>query len=263
MPTQPRVLITGASSGIGAVYADRFAKRGHPLLLVARDKARLDALAKRLAAETGVSVEVAPADLSDRAQLQGIERRIVEDASIGVLVNNAGVAAKGPLLEVDADHLEQVVAINVLAPTRLASVAARAFVARGGGAIINICSVLALNPERTNGVYAGSKSFLLSFTQALHEEGRDRGLKLQAVLPGLTRTEIMDRVGKDINTFPPSVLMEVGDLVDAALVGFDRGELVTIPSLPEKADWTSFEAARQKLFPNLSRNKPAERYRLA
>jgi short-subunit dehydrogenase len=262
-PTKPAALVTGASSGIGAVYADRLAKRGHPLVLVARDKARLEALADRLRGETGVGVEVAPADLLSKTDLAHVERRIAEDASIGLLVNNAGVATRGTFLESDPDELERVVGLNVLAPTRLAAAAAKSFIARGGGAIINICSVLALAPERTNGAYGGSKSYLLNLSQALHAEAGARGLKVQAVLPGLTRTEIFDRVGRDMNALDQSRIMEVGDLVDAALAGFDRGELVTIPSLPEEGDWKAFESARLKLGPNLSRNRSADRYRLA
>lgn len=262
MSTKDTVLITGASTGIGAVYADRFARRGHNLILVARDFQNLEALANRLWDETGVNVAIEVADLTHRPELERIERLFASDPHIGVLVNNAGMAVSKPIIGSTPDDFEKMIDLNVKAATRLAIAAANAFVARGGGSLINVASVLGIAPEVTNPVYGGSKAFLLNFSQALHTEAGNRGLRVQAVLPGATRTEIWERSGGDINKLDPAHLMEVDDLVDAALAGFDAGELVTIPSLPEVADWQAFEAARMKLLPNLSRNAPAARYQV-
>jgi short-subunit dehydrogenase len=263
MSNKSTVLITGASTGIGAVYADRFAKRGHNLIIVARDFERLELLANRLWAETGVNVEVEVADLTNKVDLLRIEERLRTDRNIDILVNNAGMGAFGPVVNADPDKLETVIDLNVTAAVRLATAAATAFARRGHGSIINLSSVLALAPERTNPVYGGSKAFLLNFSQALAHQAEEVGVHVQVVLPGATRTEIWSRGGVDINAFDQAMVMDVHDLVDAALVGFDAGESVTIPSLPDVKDWRAFEAARLKLAPNLSRNRPAARYRVA
>lgn len=253
-------LITGASSGIGATYADRLAQRGHDLLLVARDTARLEALARRLARESGRRVDILAADLTDPAALRRVEARLRGDAAIGMLVNNAGMAVSGTLAEADPDQLERMVLLNALAPMRLAAAAVPAFLARGGGTIINIASVLALAPEQFNGVYSATKGFMLNLTQSMQTEAGDR-LRIQAVLPGATRTEIWGRAGVDMDRMPAAVLMDVGEMVDAALAGLDMGEAVTIPALPETADWDRFTAARLAMGPNLSRDHAAARYR--
>lgn len=254
------VLITGASTGIGAVYADRFARRGHNLILVARDFQKLEGVANRIWEAHGVNVAIEVADLTSRPDVERIEQLIASDRQIGVLVNNAGMAVSKPIIGSTPDDFQKMVDLNVTAATRLAIAAANAFVARGGGSLINVASVLGIAPEITNPVYGGSKAFLLNFSQALYAEAGNRGLRVQAVLPGATRTEIWDRSGGDITKLDPARLMEVDDLVDAALAGFDAGELVTIPSLPDVADWNAFEAARVRLLPNLSRNAPATRY---
>ncbi|RYD95721.1 MAG: SDR family oxidoreductase [Sphingomonadales bacterium] len=260
MSTKDTVLITGASTGIGAVYADRFAKRGHNLVLVARDFQRLETLASRLWEAHGVNVAIEVADLTNRSQLQRIEQLIASDPHIGVLVNNAGMAVSKPIIGSTPDDFQALIDLNVTAATRLGIVAANAFVKRGGGAIINLSSVLGVAHEIGGGVYSGSKAFVLSFSRALLNEAGARGLKVQAVLPGATRTEIWERSGRALETLDPAILMDVHDMVDAALAGFDAGEVVTIPALPEVADWQAFEAARLKLLPNLSRNAPAARY---
>ncbi|MEI9964579.1 MAG: SDR family NAD(P)-dependent oxidoreductase [Caulobacteraceae bacterium] len=262
MSIQPAstALVTGASTGIGAVYADRLARRGHDLILVARDTARLNALAERLRAETGVKAEVATADLADRADLARIEARLRDDPAIGILVNNAGVAAVGPVAGGEIERMQAIVDVNITAAMRLAAAAATAFAARGAGVIVNLSSVLALAPEISNGVYSGSKAFVLSLTQALRQEVEGKGVRVQAVLPGATRTEIWERSGGSVDRFPASMVMEAGDLVDAALAGLDAGEDVTIPSMPDAADWAAYDAMRQSLRPNLSRDRPAERY---
>lgn len=254
-------LVTGASSGIGALYADRLARRGHDLILVARNRERLEGLARKLADETGRSVEIVVADLGDKAGLRQIETLLKTDASITALVNNAGVGATAPLLGADVDAMERMIDLNVTALTRLSYAAAPGFVARGQGAIINIASIVAIGPEVLNGVYGGTKSFVLAFSQSLHHELADRGVRIQAVLPGATATDFWDVAGTPVEHLPGEIVMKATDLVDAALAGFDLGELVTIPSLPEKADWDAYEAARQKMLPNLSRAEPADRYR--
>ena len=254
-------LITGASAGIGATYANRLARRGFDLLLVARDRERLEQLAAELRGAAGVRVEVLRADLTRTDELRAVETRLRNDPSISLLVNNAGITAPRLLATADPDRLEAAVALNITALTRLAAAAAASFVTRKHGTIINLASVLALAPELTSAVYAGSKAYVVAFTQALHQEAHASGVRVQAVLPGLTRTEIWERSGVDVNTLPQEKLMHVDELVDAALAGLDQGELITIPSLPDAADWSAFEAARHKLGPNLSHRHAAARYR--
>jgi short-subunit dehydrogenase len=254
-------LITGASTGIGAVYADRLAHRGHDLILVARDTARMEAVAKRLRAETGRTVEVLPADLTVRADTAKLENRLANDPSITVLVNNAGISLNGGLLENGAAELEKLIAGNITAPTLLAAAASKAFVRRKAGTIINIASVLALAPEMLGGVYSGSKAHLLNLTLNLALEVKESGVRVQAVLPGATRTEIWERSGKDVDALLPGMVMDAGDLVDAALVGLDKGEVVTIPPLADERQWIAYNDARLALAPNLSRRDVAVRYR--
>lgn len=256
-------LITGASTGIGAIYADRLAHRGYDLVLVARDVARLEALATRLRAEAGVRVEVLAADLSDRALLAKVEARIADDETLTLLVNNAGISLEGTLIDTPVATIEQLIAINVNAPTLLAGAAVRAFAPRGKGGIINLSSVLALAPEMFDGTYSATKAFLLNLTQGLAKEVGDKGIRVQAVLPGATRTEIWARSGKDIDSFPAEWVMDAGDLVDAALLGFDRGETVTIPPLADEGKWQAMQAARRAMAAELSRREVAPRYRAA
>ena len=256
-------LITGASSGIGAAYADRLAKRGYDLVVVARNEQRLNALARRLAAETGVKVDVLTADLTSRADVRRLEQRLRSDTSVTLLVNNAGIGTRKPVLDEDIDWLEGVIELNVVTAHRLAVAAAQVFAARGRGGIINLSSIAVLHPEHTTATYTASKAFVLNMTQSLHAEAGPKGVKLQVVLPGATRTEFFNRFGVSIDSrFPPERIMDPTDLVDAALAGFDQGELVTIPSLPNVKDWENFVAARLALEPNLSYSKPAARYGL-
>ena len=254
-------LITGASTGIGATYADRLARRGHDLVLVARDQARLDALAARLRAETGVKIDVVKADLTDKADLAVVERRLASDPSITLLVNNAGAASNGAFAGQDVERTQGLIDLNITALTRLTAAVAPAFVARGQGAIINLSSVLALVHEFGMPVYNATKAYVLLLTRALQQELGPQGVYVQAVLPAATRTEIWERAGSDLSALPPGSVMEVGDLVDAALVGFDRRELITIPPLADESQWQAFEAARLAMLPNLRADKPAERYR--
>jgi uncharacterized protein len=251
-------LITGASGGIGAVYADRLAKRGYDLVLVARDRAKMEALASRLQG-TGSSVEILGADLTKSEDLVTVETRLAA-ADVTLLVNNAGMSLNGSLLENGGAEISKIVALNITAPARLAAAATKTFVAKGQGAVINIASVLALAPERYDGIYSGSKSFLVNLSQSMTAHYADKGLYTQAVLPGATRTELWERSGKDINSFPIEMLMEVEDLVDAALAGFDRREPITIPPLPDDAPWMAIQQARLSMAPNLSRRDVAARY---
>ncbi|SPC23863.1 SDR family NAD(P)-dependent oxidoreductase [Cupriavidus taiwanensis] len=256
-------VITGASSGIGAIYADRLARRGHDLILVARNRSRLVELARRISDDTGRSVEIVTADLGQAADVRRIEALLRGDASITALVNNAGIGAAAPLLVSDVDKMQAMIELNVTALTRLTYAVAPAFVTRGQGTIINIASIVAVAPELLNGVYGGSKAFVLAFTQSLQHELAGKGVRVQAVLPGATRTEFWDTAGHSVDNLPQDIVMSGDDLVDAALAGLDQGEVITVPSLPDDADWKAFEAARAALGANLSRNQPAARYGVA
>ncbi|WP_033570663.1 SDR family NAD(P)-dependent oxidoreductase [Dickeya undicola] len=260
MNTTPAVLITGASSGIGAVYAERFARRGHDLVLVARDRSRMDTLAVRLRQDYGVTVDVLPADLTQPDELATVETRLREDNHIGILVNNAGMNIGGRFLEQATDDIERLVALNTTALVRLASAVAPRLAAAGAGAIINIGSVVGLAPEFGLTVYGATKAFVLFLSQGLCLELAPKGIYVQAVLPAATRTEIWERSGTDINTLPS--VMEVEELVDAALVGFDRREPVTIPPLHDAGQWETYQHTRQAMLPGFSQAHAAARYQL-
>jgi short-subunit dehydrogenase len=261
MTSNSTVLITGASTGIGAIYADRFARRGHDLVLVARDQARLETLAARLRKETGAAVDILAADLTKPGDLGAVEARLREDARIDTLINNAGAALSGQFIDQPTDDVARLVTLNTTALVRLASAIAPRLVQAGKGAIVNIGSVVGLAPEFGMSVYGATKAFVLFLSQGLSLELSPKGVYVQAVLPAGTRTEIWERAGIDINAMPE--LMAVDELVDAALAGFDRRELVTIPPLHDAARWEVLNSARQTLIADIRQAHVAERYRSA
>jgi short-subunit dehydrogenase len=253
-------LITGASTGIGAIYADRLAKRGYDLILVARNKSRLNVLAERLQKETGRTVKVQVADLNDKADLRRVEETLKTDSAITLLLNNAGVGSVAPLLQSDVDKMEDMIALNVTALTRLTYAAVPAFVSRGKGTVINIASVVGISPETLNGVYGATKSYVIGFTHSLQHELAEKGIRIQAVLPGATATEFWDVAGYAHSNLPKEIVMSADDLVDAALVGFDQGEVVTIPPLQDGNEWATWEAARKAMSTHLANRTPGARY---
>ncbi|AJC22803.1 SDR family NAD(P)-dependent oxidoreductase [Pandoraea pulmonicola] len=259
-PTPGTALITGASSGIGAVYADRLARRGHDLILVARNTARLRDVAQRLRAQTGRQVDILGADLATRDGQAAVEARLRADADIDVLVNNAGFGAVAPLLDADVEQMSAMIDVNVTALTRLTYAAVPGFVARGRGTVVNIASIVAIAPELLNGVYGATKAYVLAFTQSLQHELADKGVRVQAVLPGPTITEFWEVAGKSHEALPQTWLMSSQDLVDASLAGLDQGEIVTIPPLQDGEDWTAHEASRRALSQKLAHGTPGARY---
>lgn len=258
--SQGTAVITGASSGIGAIYADRLAKRGYDLILVARNEGRLKDVAKRITSETGRSVTIFPADLNDKASLTKVESVLKENPSITMLVNNAGFGAVGSLLQADVDKMEEMIDLNVTALTRLAYAAAPAFVSRGKGTIINISSVVGIAAEMLNGVYGATKAYVLALGHSLQHDLADKGVRIQTVLPGATATEFWDIAGYPHHNMPSSIVMPAEAMVDASLVGLDNGELVTIPGLQDGDEWTKFEANRKSISTKFGNSVPAPRY---
>jgi uncharacterized protein len=252
-------LITGASTGIGAVYADRLAKRGYDLILVARSREKLSEVAAQLK-PTGRSIETMAADLTKKEDVQRVAERLTTDPTITVLVNNAGLGSAGTLLDSNIDDLESMIYLNVTALTRLALAVLPGFLTRKNGLLINIASVVALAPELLNGTYSGTKAYVVNFTQSLQKEVEGMGITVQAVLPGATATPFWAKAGRPVEQLPSEIVMSAEDMVDASFAGLDQHEVITIPALSDIADWEKFEAARKALGPNLSRQKPAARY---
>jgi len=259
--SRPKALITGASTGIGKAYAQKLARRGYDLVLVARDEARLEQLAAELKKD-GAASEVLAADLTKSQDVARVEQKLEGDAAISFLVNNAGIATVEPQLKTSVETIDRLISLNVTAATRLALAAGRAFAAKKSGTIVNMASAVAINPERFNAVYSGSKAFLLALSQALTKELNENGVTIQTVCPGAVRTEIWERAGVDLDArIPAERIMDVDELVDAALKGLELGERITIPSLPDAQDLADAENARLKMGPNLSWAHPAARYR--
>jgi uncharacterized protein len=250
MSTSPRkiAVVTGASSGIGAVYADRLAQRGYDLVLVARRADRLQALAATIAKAHGVNVEPCIADLATEAGQASVEQILANNPAVSVLVNNAGIARLAPIGGGSLQDSLSQIALNIQALTRLAQAALPAMKARNEGLIINVASALALNALPISAVYSASKAYVLAFSNGLQQELAGSGVKVQVVLPAATATEVWDKSGVPLAALDPASVMATDDMVDAALVALDQGEGATWPSVADAALIERFDAARMALF---------------
>jgi short-subunit dehydrogenase len=256
-------VITGASSGIGAVYADRLAKRGYDLLLVARRRDRLEALAKEIAGKHGVHVDTLQADLAKESDVAKVEEVLSTNPSVHALVNNAGTAKLVPVQQTSLEDSLTQIAVNITALTRLTHAVLPPFLKRNDGLIINISSVLSIKALTISAVYSGTKGFVSNFTRGLQDELAETGVKVQLVNPATTATEIWDVGGIPLSTLNPETIMTTENLVDAALAGLDLGEKVTWPSVADATLWDKYEDARSELFAATQTGKPAPRYNVA
>lgn len=227
--------MTGASAGIGAAFAERLASDGWNLCIVARRRERLRELARTLRKRHGIRVDVVVADLTDTADLHRLERRVARDASLELLINNAGIADFGRFIDRDRDREEAEIRLNVLAVVRLTHAALPGMVRRKRGAVINVSSAAALLPGPWFAVYSACKAFLNTFTQAIHFELDGTGVRLQVLCPGLTRTEIFDSAGADATSLPDFMWMSASAVVDESLAALERGTLVCVPGFTNQA----------------------------
>lgn len=260
MSTSPATaLITGASSGIGAVYARRLAERGHSLILVARRADRLEALAGELIAQFAVEARFLAADLTVEADIAKIED-LLRTETVDLLVNNAGIGPIASTTDLSDEAAARTLALNVTAPMRLIRAALPGMQARRRGSIINVGSVMAFHAMPVTSLYSATKAFVLTYSRAIAQEVKASGIHVQAVLPAGTVTEFYDAAGMPISNFDASVFMTAEQLVEAALRGFDRGEEVTLPSVHDASLWEAFDTARAKLFAGTQNGSPAPRY---
>lgn len=228
MTSYQRAVVTGASSGIGEAYARALAARGTALVLVARREDRLRALA----AELPVPVDVVVADLS--ADTTAVEA-VLADGTVDLLVNNAGFGTTGRFVEVALDREDEEIRLNVLALTRLAKAALLPMVAAGRGAVVNVGSVASFSAAPGNAVYAATKAYVLSFTEALAEELRGTGVRVQCLCPGLTRTEFQETASYGTSSSMPSFVWQTADeVVAASLAALDTGRVVVVPGAHNK-----------------------------
>jgi hypothetical protein len=235
--TRPVALVTGASSGIGEQLARRLAERGHDLVLVARDRGRLEVLAKELEAAHHAAAHVLPADLTDAAQLRAVEDRCRDrDAPIDVLVNNAGVGSFGDFHALDLESEVREIQLNVVALVRLTHAAAEQMAARGRGGILNVSSLAGFQPGPAMAVYSATKAFVTSFTEAVHEELKGSGIAVTVLCPGFTRTGFQESASVPAATEVPGFLWQEAD--EVAVAGLDalaKNRAVAIPGALNKA----------------------------
>lgn len=230
-----RATVTGASAGIGQAFAERLAREGWDLRIVARNAARLQALAKRLRGEHGIGVQVVRADLTNPAALRALEQRLARDAYLELLVNDAGMGDFGAFVGRDREVEDAEIRLNALAVVRLTHAALRGMLRRGRGAVINVSSTAAFQPCPYFATYGATKAFLNSFTEALHEELRGSGVRVQALCPGLTHTEIFERAGADASGLPSFLWMEPEAVVAESLSALDRGTVLCVPGIGNRA----------------------------
>jgi uncharacterized protein len=264
--SRPLAFITGASSGIGAAYAEQLALAGYDLILVARRRERLEALAEKLRT-AGSEAESLPADLTDPHDLYQLELRVAHEERLTLLVNSAGFGGYRRFVEVEPRVIDDLISIHVRTIARLTRAALPGMVRRGTGAIVNVASTLALSgqlppdPLPYRAVYAGAKAFILAFTEALSGELADSAVQVQACVPGLVDTEYQALVGRDPSKMPP--MMQPEDVVAASLAALAGREVVCLPGLEDAALFKRLADARRDAM--LSAGKPtlAERYRSA
>lgn len=216
--------ITGASSGIGAIYAERLAARGYDLILAARREDRLQALAGQLQARYAIRASIVKADLSEEQGIEAVEQRLQHDPAIDLFINNAGTAKMAGFLASTPREHQAIHTLNTTALLRLSYAALAAFAPRGRGTLINIASILALHTLPGSAVYSASKAWVLSFTRGLQDEFADSGVRIQAVLPAATATDLWPTSGVALDALPTGTVMTTEDLVDAALRGLEMGK---------------------------------------
>jgi uncharacterized protein len=263
-PARPRALVTGASSGIGEALCERLAADGYDLVAVARRRERLEALASRLRETPGAAVEVLVADLTEPADLRRVEQRAAADDRLALLVNNAGFGGYGPFAQAAPETIANLIALHVTAPVVLCRAAAPGMIARGRGALINVASLLALSgplpagrmPSRAT--YAGAKSFLLTFTQALATELQGSGVRALVCLPGMVATEFHG-IGA---TYPPGLpVMDAAGVAQAIVAGLAGGEVVCVPGLEDTAVLERLRELQQVTLAGGNKVEIATRYR--
>jgi short-subunit dehydrogenase len=260
--TKGTAVVTGASSGLGAVFADRLASRGYDLILVARREDRLIALEQRLISQYGVSAKAAVTDLTVRADQDSLINRIGSDTSITMLVNDAGAAAMKPVTSIGDAEQDTMVHLNITALTRLTLAALPGFKERDRGTIINIGSSLSIYTPANTAVYSATKAYVMNFTLGLQHELAGTNVVVQLVLPAKTATEIWKNTGAPLASLDQASVMTAENCVDAALSGLDQGESVTFPSVEDYKLWLNFESARRLLFGATQTGKPASRYHI-
>ncbi len=227
-------LVTGASAGIGAAYAERLAREGYDLVLVARRRERLASLAERLRAAHGREVAIEAADLCDPADLARVERRIAETPGLALVVNNAAFGSSGAFWKLDRDREARQVTLNAVVLARLSHAALAVFEPRRSGALINVSSLNGYAPAPYAATYAATKAFVNSFTQSLHEELRGTRIRVQLLCPGFTRTEFQEVAAVPAELVPGFAWMSAEAVVEASLASLARGELVCVPGAGNK-----------------------------
>ena len=257
-------LVTGASAGIGKGYADRLARQGYDLILVARRPEKLVAVAEDIKGKYGVAVETLVADLGAPTDLARVEDRLANDAKISLIVNNAGTSKMASIGDTGSAATAAMTDLNVTALVRLSLAALTAFKLRDHGTIINIGSILGFHSLPISSVYSATKGYVLNFTRGLQDETQGTGVKVQLVLPATTATDLWDIAGIPLSNLDPASIMTVEDCVDAALAGLAQGEQVTLPSVENApALLAAYDTARMALLGASQTGKPASRYRIA
>lgn len=265
MSSRAKALVTGASAGIGQSFAEHLARDGHDLIVVARRKERLDALAERLRKEHDAKVEVLVADLATPEGVNAVAARAAA-APLDLLINNAGFGGYRPFVEIDPRVADDLISVHVRAVVQVTRAALPAMIKREGGGIVNVASLLALSGSAPSGnflpfraVYAGAKAFLLTFTQVLAGELAATKVRVQVCLPGIVSTEFHQVQGFDTSKMPPG--MSADDVARASLAALARGEVVCVPALEDVSALGKLDEAQRAVMAVATRPTIASRYR--
>lgn len=264
---RPHAVVTGASSGIGKAFAERLARDGYDLTIVARRRDRLEQLAGGLRSDPGVNVEVVVADLARPADVHLLEKRLASDPSLEMLVNNAGFADHMPFIQLDPDKAEEVIQVQVLAVTRLTRAALPGMLERHKGAIINVSSRLAFSgpvniPRMApTATYAATKAFVNTFTQILSREVEGTGVQVQALCPAVVLTEFHTRQGMDPKRFPPDIVSTPEDVIQASLAGLRMGEVICLPGMEDPSLFERLQEDQRQFFEQSGAGGLAGRYK--
>jgi short-subunit dehydrogenase len=248
---------------MGRLFADRLAKRGYDLILIARRADRLEEVAKELKGRYGVSVQTLVADLGAATDLDRVVNTISGDESITLLLNNAGTSTLGSVGEIKDSALEAMIGVNIIALTRLTVAVLPGFKKRDSGTIINMGSVLGFQSLPISSIYSGTKGFVLNFTRGLQDELAKTNIVVQLVAPAAIATDIWEISGVPLSQLDPTTIMKAEDAVDAALAGLDLGEKVTLPSVEDLQLLANYDTARLILLGSSQSGKPATRYKAA